>query len=184
MSTQSAAHLETWPSLPLEAWSETYATLHLWTQIVGKIRLVQSPWANHSWHVTLYVTARGLTTSLIPYGDRSFQIDLDFIDHQLTIWSSDGGSGGFPLRPQSVAAFYARLMGEMEELQLQVSIYGMPNEVADPFGTFCAECHLALSHPTRRAKLGEKETTNKKSVMKIDLFPFPHTCLPGRRPPG
>src|SRR5881409_1312090 len=68
---------ETWPSLPLEAWSDTCATLHMWTQIVGKIRLTQSPWVNHSWHVTLYVTARGLTTSPIPHGTRMFQIDFD-----------------------------------------------------------------------------------------------------------
>src|SRR5450759_674985 len=90
MNIQTASHAETWPSLPLEAWSETYATLHLWTQIVGKIRLVQSPWINHSWHVTLYVTARGLTTTPIPYGTRTFQIDFDFIDHQLLIQTSDG----------------------------------------------------------------------------------------------
>ncbi len=74
--------METWPSLPLEAWSDTYATLHRWMQIVGKIRLAQSPWINHSWHVTLYVTATGLTTSAIPYGERTFQIDFDFVDHR------------------------------------------------------------------------------------------------------
>ena len=72
-----------WPELPTAAWRDTYATLHLWTQIVGKIRLSKSPWLNHSWHVTLYVTARGLTTSPIPDGDRTFQIDFDFIDHSL-----------------------------------------------------------------------------------------------------
>ena len=73
----------TWPELPLSAWKDTYATLHLWTQIVGKIRLAQTPWLNHSWHVVLYVSARGLTTSAIPYGDRSFQLDFDFLDHVL-----------------------------------------------------------------------------------------------------
>ena len=85
MTTTAASPLETWPSLPLEAWIETCATLHLWTQIVGKIRLAQSPWVNHSWHVTLYVTARGLTTSPIPHGSRTFQIDFDFIAHQLIL---------------------------------------------------------------------------------------------------
>lgn len=90
---------EAWPTLPLEAWRNTYATLHMWTQIVGKVRLVQSPWINHSWHVTLYVTARGLTTSPIPYGDRTFQIDFDFIDHQLTVQSSYGLSGRLVLQP-------------------------------------------------------------------------------------
>jgi len=121
-----------WPSLPLEAWSETCATLHMWTQIVGKIRLAHSPWVNHSWHATLYVTARGLSTSPIPYGARAFQIELDFIAHQLTVESSDGGSGGFALEPQSVAAFYGRLMNEMGGLDLDVTIWTMPNEVVDP----------------------------------------------------
>jgi uncharacterized protein DUF5996 len=96
--------LDVWPSLPLEAWSNTYATLHMWTQIAGKVRLAQSPWMNHSWHVTLYVTARGLTTSPVPHGNRIFQIDFDFISHQLTVQSSDGLVGGLALQPQSVAA--------------------------------------------------------------------------------
>ena len=103
------SNAEAWPSLPLEAWSDTCATLHMWTQIVGKIRLAQSPWINHSWHVTLYVTSRGLTTSPVPYGNRTFQIDFDFIGHQVAIQSSDGGVAGFSLQPQSVAAFYGRL---------------------------------------------------------------------------
>src|SRR6266404_9118487 len=98
-----------WPSLPFAEWKDTLATLHMWMQIVGKIRLVQSPWTNHSWHVTLYVTARGLTTSPIPHGTRTFQIDFDFIGHQLIVQSSDGSVGGLPLQPQSVATFYRRL---------------------------------------------------------------------------
>ena len=81
---------ETWPSLPFESWSDTYATLHMWTQVIGKIRLVQSPWVNHSWHVTLYVTSRGITTSPIPYGARTFQIEFDFLNHHLSIQASDG----------------------------------------------------------------------------------------------
>jgi hypothetical protein len=123
---------EQWPSLPLEAWSDTYATVHMWTQILGKIRLAQSPWLNHSWHVTLYVTARGLSTSPVPHGARTFQIDLDFVDHQLTIQSSDGGEAALQLQPQSVAAFYERLMGELSQLDLRVRISKKPNEVADP----------------------------------------------------
>ena len=134
---------ETWPSLPLEAWSDTYATLHLWTQIVGKIRLVQSPWVNHSWHVTLYVTARGLTTGPIPYGPRIFEIDFDFISHELTIRSSDGGMADFSLQPQSVAAFYGRLKHEMATLDLQVKIYAKPNEVANPIPFEQDESHAA-----------------------------------------
>ena len=123
---------EAWPPLPLEAWKNTYATLHMWTQIVGKVRLARSPWTNHSWHVTLYVTARGLTTSPIPYGVRTFQIDFDFISHQLTLHSSDGASGRVVLQPQSVATFYAMLMAEMDKLDLHVDINHTPNEVADP----------------------------------------------------
>jgi hypothetical protein len=123
---------ETWPSLPLEAWGDTFATLHLWTQIVGKVRLAQSPWVNHSWHVALYVTARGLTTSPIPHDNRTFQIDFDFIAHQLVVQSSDGGTAGFALEPQSVATFYRRLMEELEKLGLHVNIYRLPNEIEDP----------------------------------------------------
>src|ERR1700676_1407506 len=91
-----------WPQLPYAAWKETCETLHLWIQIVGKIRLVQSPWLNHSWHTTLYVTSRGLTTTPIPYGLRTFQIDFDFISHELFIQASDGRMGTLPLEPQSV----------------------------------------------------------------------------------
>ncbi len=132
---------EVWPSLPLESWSGTYATLHLWTQIVGKIRLVQCPWVNHSWHVTLYVTSRGLTTSAVPYGDRTFQIDFDFLDHQLVIQTSDGRIGTFPLEPQSVARFYARLTEEMRKLDLLVAIHKRPNEVPNPIDFDQDETH-------------------------------------------
>jgi|SRR5271157_1137830 len=143
MIASTSAPSEAWPSLPLEAWSDTYATLHLWTQIVGKVRLAQSPWLNHSWHVTLYVTARGLTTSPIPYGTRVFQIDFDFIDHRLTVQTSDGGIGALALEPQSVAVFYRRLMEEMEKLNLHVNIYRLPNEVAEPIRFDQDETHRA-----------------------------------------
>ena len=131
MTTTAPSLPEKWPSLPLEAWSETYATIHLWTQIVGKIRLAQSPWINHSWHVTLYVTATGLSTSLIPHGARAFQIDLDFVDHELRVESSDGRRCGLRLEPQSIAAFYGRLMEELDKLDLAVRISKKPNEVPD-----------------------------------------------------
>jgi hypothetical protein len=119
-----------WPELPLEAWSDTYATLHLFLQIVGKVRLAQSPWVNHSWHVTLYLTARGLTTSVIPYGERAFQIEFDFIDHVLRVTTSDGATSGFALEPQPVATFYARVMECLDTLGVQVKISRTPNEVA------------------------------------------------------
>src|SRR6266699_2484574 len=119
---------EIWPSLPLESWRDTFATLHMWTQIAGKIRLAQSPWVNHSWHVPLYVTSTGLTTSPIPYGLRTFQIDFEFTSHQLAIRASDGRVAGFPLKPQPVAAFYRRLMDELAKLDLHVDIHMKPNE--------------------------------------------------------
>ena len=131
LNSMTGSRSAAWPSLPLEAWRETYATLHLWTQIVGKIRLAQSPWVNHSWHVTLYVTARGLTTSPIPYASRAFQIDFDFLDHQLTLQSSDGRSARLELGPQSVATFYRRLMEEMKKIDVHVKIHGKPNEVSE-----------------------------------------------------
>lgn len=120
-----------WPDLPLAAWRDTADTLHRWFQIVGKVRVAQSPWINHSWTATLYVTARGLTTSLIPYGHRGFEIAFDFIDHRLTIESSDGRRGGFALEPRSVAMFYGLLMDELGKLELPVRISPRPNEMAD-----------------------------------------------------
>ena len=131
MTTPTRSQADVWPPLALEAWSETYAALHLWMQIVGKIRLAQSPWLNHSWHATLYVTATGLTTSLIPHGARAFQIDFDFLAHELRLQSSDGRTAGVALEPQSVAAFYRRLMKELDALDLPVRIHSRPNEVAD-----------------------------------------------------
>jgi hypothetical protein len=121
-----------WPSLPLEAWSDTYATLHRWTQIVGKIRLALSPPLNHCWSVTLYVTPRGLTTSPIPYGDRVFEVEFDFIEHRLWIRTAEGEVGGVALRPQSVASFYKQLWAELDRFGLHIRIYPRPNEVADP----------------------------------------------------
>ncbi len=132
MNASIDADPETWPSLPLDAWRGTYAALHLWTQIVGKIRLSLSPWVNHSWHTTLYVTATGLTTSAIPYGSRSFEIDFNFLEHQLWLRSSDGRSAAIALEPQSVASFYGRLMEEMHKLDFDVRIHRRPNEIAEP----------------------------------------------------
>jgi hypothetical protein len=102
-----------WPELP---YADTYATLHLWTQIVGKIRLKQSPWLNHSWHVVLYVSPRGLTTSSIPYGNRTFQLDFDFLDHVLLASASDGAQREIRLIPRSVADFYADLLHSLSDI--------------------------------------------------------------------
>ena len=120
-----------WPALPYSAWRETYATLHLWMQIVGKIRLSLTPWLNHSWHVVLYVTARGLTTSPIAYGARVFQIDFDFIDHMLRIETSDGVQRQMQLRAQSVADFYSQVVAALTELEIRLRIDERPNEIPD-----------------------------------------------------
>ena len=123
---------DAWPDLPLAAWQDTFATLHLWTQIVGKIRLVKSPWLNHSWHTTLYVTSRGLTTSPIPDGARTFELEFDFTAHRLELRSSDGRREEVPLRPQTVAAFHALVMDALRRLDIDVRITRKPSEVVDP----------------------------------------------------
>jgi Family of unknown function (DUF5996) len=121
-----------WPDLPFAEWQDTYATLHLWTQIVGKIRLAQTPWLNHSWHVTLYISPRGLTTSSIPFGQRSFELEFDFLKHVLRASNDDGLVREVPLRPRAVAEFYGELMQALSELGIAVRIYEMPNEFPDP----------------------------------------------------
>jgi hypothetical protein len=121
-----------WPDLPLDAWKDTYATLHMWLQIVGKVRLAKAPWQNHSWHAPLYVTSRGLSTSPIPCDHRTFEIEFDFLRHRLEIRTSDGGERLVALEPQPVAAFYSRVMAALADLGLVVRINRKPNEVADP----------------------------------------------------
>ncbi|HVF87926.1 MAG TPA: DUF5996 family protein [Pyrinomonadaceae bacterium] len=121
-----------WPALPLEEWQGTYATLHMWTQIVGKVRLAQSPMENHWWQVPLYVTARGLTTSAIPYAGKTFEMDFDFIAHNLLINVSDGATKIIPLAPRSVAAFYSEVMNALRSLGIEVKIYTTPVEIPDP----------------------------------------------------
>jgi hypothetical protein len=123
-------HREVWPDLPYRAWAETCATLHLWTQVVGKVRLAFTPWLNHSWHVPLYVTARGLTTSPIPCGDRSFEINFDFNDHVLDIALNDGARRRIALAPRPVADFYALVIAALGELGIPVRINELPCEIA------------------------------------------------------
>ena len=132
-----------WPTLPLDEWRNTYATLHMWTQVIGKIRLSQAPLINHWWEVPLYVTCRGLTTSPIPYGTRTFQIDFDFIDHRLIIQTSDGATESFPLQPQSVAEFYGTVMERMQALGLPVHIWTTPVEIPNPIAFESDNQHAA-----------------------------------------
>ena len=129
MPTPNAA--DAWPELPYAAWRDTYETLHLWTQIVGKVRLVLTPWLNHSWHVTLYVTARGLTTGPIPLDGRDLAIEFDFIEHVLWLRLSDGEIRQIALRPITVAEFYAEVMHALSEVGVAVRIYEMPSEIPD-----------------------------------------------------
>src|SRR5579862_163700 len=132
-----------WPPLDYALWQDSCATLHLWTQIVGKIRLAQMPMTNHWWQVPLYVTARGLTTSPMPFDGRTFQIDFDFVGHRLHISVSDGRQDGFALAPRSVAAFYAELMGRLRALGIEIPIWTMPVEIADPTPFEEDEVHAA-----------------------------------------
>ena len=143
-----------WPALPYAAWRDSCETLQLWTQIVGKIRLARTPWLNHSWHVALYVTPRGLTTSAIPEGNRSFEIAFDFVEHLLRITTSDGAQRQLPLRAQSVATFYAELMATLAGLGIHVTINDLPNEVAAPI-RFGADTTHASYDPDAVARFGQ-----------------------------
>jgi hypothetical protein len=123
---------EQWPALDFAAWYDVGETVRLWTQIVGKIRLGQLPWTNHSWHVPLYLTGRGLTTLTMPYDDRIFQIDFDFVDHRLEIRTADGAARTLALRPQTVADFYTAVMGALREIGMDVRIDETPSEIEQP----------------------------------------------------
>jgi len=130
-TTAAPAALDVWPALALDAWQDTYDTLHLWTQIVGKIRTELSAPTNHWWSSPLYVTARGLTTSPIPYGVRTFEIGFDFVDHKLRIETSDGGVKALGLFPRSVADFYREVLGALRALDIDVAINPLPQEIPD-----------------------------------------------------
>jgi hypothetical protein len=121
-----------WPELPYRNWRDTAVTLQLWTQIVGKIRLALTPWLNHSWHVPLYVTSRGLGTLAVPAGREILELEFDFIAHRLRVRTSLGAERVLLLAPQSVSEFYRGLISQLLELGIDVSIHEMPNEVADP----------------------------------------------------
>ena len=130
-SSADDAKASSWPPIPFEEWKDTHATLHLWTQIVGKIRLVQTAWTNHSWHVPLYVTSRGLTTSPIPYGTRTFELVFDFLEHELRIQTGEGAVESLRLAPRTVADFYPELFGRLGALGLDIRIRTLPNEIPD-----------------------------------------------------
>ena len=128
----TTAMSDAWPQLHYDDWADTCATLHMWTQVAGKIRMAKSPPVNHWWHVPLYVNSRGLGTSPIPDGTRTFEMNFDFVDHQLCIFTTDGQRRELALQPMSVADFYARVMAALAELRIDVAINTTPVEVADP----------------------------------------------------
>ena len=123
---------ERWPALPYEAWKDTYATLHMWTQIVGKVALALAPSVNHSWGIAMQVTPRGLATRSLPHDDRTFTMEFDFIDHRLVIRSSDGEERALPLEPRTVADFYRLVMATLREMGLGVKTWPMPVEIPSP----------------------------------------------------
>ena len=123
---------ESWPALPYDAWKDTYATLHMWMQIVGKVALALAPPLNHSWAIAFHLTARGLTTRPLPHGDRSFTIEFDFVDHRLVIRATDGERRDLPLEPRSVADFYRAVLGTLDAMALPVRIWPVPVEIPDP----------------------------------------------------
>ena len=132
MSGMPRMTVERWPALPYEAWKDTYATLHVWMQIVGKVALAQAPPLNHSWGIAMQVTPRGIATRTLPHGHRTFSMEFDFIDHQLRIRASDGASRMLALAPRSVAEFYRLVMDLMSDLSLPVTIWPMPVEIQNP----------------------------------------------------
>jgi hypothetical protein len=162
--------------LPYEAWSDTLATLQLWTQIVGKVRLVQSPWVNHSWHVTLYVTARGLTTSPIPYGTRTFEIEFDFLAHRLQITTGEGRVAQVPLEPQTVASFYARVMDALKGLDIDVRIHRKPNEIVEAIPFDRDQTHR--SYDPEYANRFWRVLVQADRVLKIFRSRFAGKCSP------
>jgi len=123
---------EAWPALPYDAWKDTYATLHMCTQVVGKVALAQAPPINHNWAIALHVTARGLSTRTLPYGGRSFTMEFDFVDHRLVVRASDGDARYVALEPRPVADFYRDVMATLRAMNLAVKIWPMPVEVPSP----------------------------------------------------
>ncbi|HXE51780.1 MAG TPA: DUF5996 family protein [Tepidisphaeraceae bacterium] len=172
----AGARTSDWPALSLDQRRSTYETLHRWTQIVGKVRLARTPWINHSWHVTLYVTARGLTTWLIPCGPRSLQIDFDFLEHQLALRCDDGGTRSMALRPRSVADFYRELMANLHELGVETAIYPRPNELDDatPFDQDEAHC----SYDPEAANRFWRVLVQAERVLMIFRARFQGKCSP------
>jgi len=165
-----------WPELAFENLKDTLATVQLWAQIVGKIRLIKTPWINHSWHVTLYVSPRGLTTGSIPYEGGNFQIDFDFVDHELIIIASNGKSEKVSLYPRTVAGFYAELFEKLNTIGIEAKIYAKPNEL-DPAIPF-AEDEVHKSYDATQMNLYWQALVNINSVFVKFRSEFIGKCSP------
>ncbi len=170
IKTQHGDQVEGWPALPYEAWRDTCQTLHMWTQIVGKVRMELSPFLNHWWHVTLYVTPRGLTTSAIPYHGGSFDVTFDFLEHTLFLRTSEGTTKALPLIPRSVASFYREFMDCLFALGIQVTINTLPSEVSDPIRCDLDEVHA--SYDPLYAQRFWRILTQTAAVMERYRSPF------------
>ena len=173
---QAEKHMENWPALPYEAWKDTCETLHMWTQIVGKVRMELSPPVNHWWHVTLYVTPRGLTTSAIPYQGGAFAVNFDFIEHNLFVLTSDGTSKTLPLIPRSVAAFYQEFMACLQALGIEVTINTLPSEIRNPI--HCDEDEIHASYDPVYAHRFWRILAQVDQVFKQFRSPFLGKCSP------
>lgn len=167
---------QNWPQLSYPQLKDTIATVQLWTQIVGKIRLKKMPWLNHSWHVTLYVSPRGLTTQSIPNGDRSFQVDFDFIAHQLIITCSSGDRQTMDLYPRTVASFYKELFEKLALLDIEVTIYAKPNEI-DPAIPF-AEDEMHQSYDKTQVEHFHKALLTINTIFTQFRAGFSGKCSP------
>ncbi len=194
---EAAEARSVWPELPLRDWRATYATLHMWSQIVGKTRLALAPMENHWWQVALYLTARGLTTSAMPHGSHSVEVQFDFISHELRVQVSDGSQRSFPLASMTVADFYARYMGALHELGIDPKIYAAPVEVltAIPFAQdrehalydapAAHQCWLIFLNTQRVMQIFRGDFSGKQSPVHFFWGSFDLACtrFSGRRAP-
>jgi hypothetical protein len=146
--------MHSWPALDYQSSKDALATLHMWMQILGKLRLSKSPWLNHSWHATFYVTPHGLTSGLIPDGDHSISVDVNLLNHSVTIEKSDGNQRFLPLQSESVASFYKRFAKALEELKIEAKFSLRPNEVANPVAFPLDEAHC-IYDPAYAATLSQ-----------------------------
>jgi hypothetical protein len=169
-NTQQEDRAQRWPALPYEAWRDTCQTLHLWTQIVGKVRMELSPFLNHWWHITLYVTPRGLNTSAIPYRGETFDVTFDFLEHNLFIRTSEGAIKTLPLIPRSVAAFYRGFMACLQALGIEVTINTLPSEVRNPIR--CDEDEVHASYDPVYAQRFWRILEQTSTVMQRYRSPF------------